>query len=80
MPPLLPQVAAPVLSTTIPDRPAVPAPAVMINVSPLLEALPEPLDITTLPPVPSTVADEVPALSTNTAPVPLSPVPALMYT
>jgi hypothetical protein len=54
MPPLLPQVASPVLIMIAPERPAVPALAVSSARSPLVlpPVEPPPVLIVTLPPVP----------------------------
>jgi hypothetical protein len=69
--PLFPEVASPVVKVIVPDT-LVPASAVMIARLPLWPPVPVPDRIANAPPV---AAVEVPALSTSSPPVPLSPVP-----
>ena len=70
--PLLPALALPVLSTSVPLTPALPAFDVCKSNAPLLVDTPNPLVIDTRPPVND---DEVPADNTMLPPEPLLPDP-----
>lgn len=77
MAPLLPEVALPVLSTKMPLTPAVPAFAVCMSSAPLLDAVPNPLLIDTMPPV---AVNDVPAESVMLPPETVSASPTDTYT
>ena len=70
--PLTPELAVPVLRTKIPLTPKEPAFPVCKSNEPLLDEVPSPLVIVTMPPV---AVEEVPADSTILPPDPLSPDP-----
>jgi len=81
-PPLAPELAVPVLNTSIPLIPVIPELAVWSNKAPLVPHDPYPLDTNNLPPFPygDCVAVDVPADKTNSPPAPLLPVPTATYT
>jgi hypothetical protein len=76
MMPLLPKLAVPVLITTTPLTPDIPAFAVDISIDPLDDIDPNPDTIEIFPP---TLDDDLPDTTDISPPLPLSPDPTLTY-